>query len=213
MWPTTGSPTSDLTTLLEIFKFLPIAAALKAREVNSQWQALIVACDMPPARRDLFNLYLDCVKSRAFIESRPWVQANLKPFDRQAYIDAVYEQYCDSEGTIVEPVIPELFLIWILEWPALAVIPNFWPGLPFPFEVKEGMKGVSGCNHLARIPPVLSRFEYMPDATSDADDFFAGPSLMVYCEDRGHEIWLSLDERWKGKTVWSVRETDDAFDQ
>ncbi|KAF5371122.1 hypothetical protein D9758_004189 [Tetrapyrgos nigripes] len=92
-------------TLLEIFKFLPIAAALKAREVNSQWQVLILgACDMPPARRDLFNLYLDCVKSQAFIESRHWVQANLRPFDRRAYIDAIYEQHCDSEGTTVEPV-------------------------------------------------------------------------------------------------------------
>jgi len=75
------------------------------------------------------------------------------------------------------------------------------------------MRGVRGCNHLARIPPVLSKIDYMPDASNE-NIFFTGPCLLVYADSPNVEratVWLSLDGRWKGKTVCYVGEPDDAF--
>ncbi|PPQ83853.1 hypothetical protein CVT25_000913 [Psilocybe cyanescens] len=57
-----------------------------------------------------------------FLNSRRWTLDNLRPFDRQAYIDALLVQY---------PAIPEEFRIWILEWPGHLAVACMWPGLPF----------------------------------------------------------------------------------
>jgi len=81
-------------------------------------------------------------------------------------IDAIYSQQC--------PFIPEHFRLFILEWPEMAVIPHWWPGLPYYYSLKEdALDGehvhAAGCNFLARQPPIVAAAKYIPQAEGDAE--------------------------------------------
>jgi len=107
--------------LLHAFRFFPLKALIIGRTVSQDWRRLIPLADISPIRRALLDFYLTLVSSPIFPQTRPWVLANLQPFDRQAYIDDLMRQH---------PYVPEAFRVWILEWPARAVIGCVWPGLP-----------------------------------------------------------------------------------
>lgn len=99
--------------LLHFISYLPLKSLVAFRGVNRQWQQLVMVAEIPSARRELLQLYLAIVHSPYFLQTRPWVLENLRPFDRVAYVDALLAQY---------PRLPEDFRIWILEWPARAVV-------------------------------------------------------------------------------------------
>ncbi|KAF9068471.1 hypothetical protein BDP27DRAFT_1327087, partial [Rhodocollybia butyracea] len=181
-----GFPTE---IMLKIVEQLPLGPLLIFRGVNRQWRDLIPMLDIPRERRDLYNLYMECISTPAFIESRSWIARFLKPFDRQAYIDAIYSQQC--------PFIPEHFRLFILEWPEMAVIPHWWPGLPYYYSLKED--ALDGEHvHAAGQPPTLSAASYFPQAEGDEEDDCV-PTLILHvglscspliglCLDKGRPI-------------------------
>ena len=104
---------------------------LMGRTISQEWKRLIPLADITPIRRTLLDFYLTLIDSRKLLQTRPWVLANLQPFNRQRYIDDLMDQH---------PYVPEAFRVWILEWPAKAVIGCIWPGLPNgPTSIVEGI--------------------------------------------------------------------------
>jgi len=82
---------------------------------------MVLQADILPLRRSFLDFYLKAIDYHTFLPSRPWVLKNLVSFDRKAFISRL-------ESTF--PYIPEDFKLWILEWPARAVVGPVWPGLP-----------------------------------------------------------------------------------
>ncbi|KAH9487416.1 hypothetical protein JR316_0001491 [Psilocybe cubensis] len=85
-----------------------------------------------------------------FINSRSWTLKNLRPFDRQAYVDSLLSQYQE---------IPEEFRLWILEWPNCLAISCMWPGLPFVDCFKgnaERRYGVNWLGYKSESPQLLA---------------------------------------------------------
>ena len=85
----------------------------------------------------------------------PWVLANLQPFDHQAYIDDLMCQH---------PYVPEIFHIWILEWPARAVIGCVWPSLPNLYSrvpCVDDVHRMEGTNWLAPVTPTVCAIPFL----------------------------------------------------
>ena len=71
-----------------------------------------------PARRALFNLYMHVITLPQFLDSREEILPYLTDFDREAYV-ACLERYVR---------IPNVFTLWLLEWPGKAAVYEIWPG-------------------------------------------------------------------------------------
>lgn len=143
-----GQQVSDLPNevLLHVFRFFPLKVLIIGRTVSQDWRRLIPLADISPIRRTFLGFYLTLVSSPIFPQTRPWVLANLQPFDRQAYIDGLMRQH---------PYVPETFRVWILEWPARAVIGCVWPGLPNLYSrgpCVDNVHRIEGTNWLAPVP-------------------------------------------------------------
>ncbi|KAK7042339.1 hypothetical protein R3P38DRAFT_2889872 [Favolaschia claudopus] len=145
--------------LLQIFPHFPLKSLIAALGVRSLWRHLAPLAEINPARRGLLELYLQIIASPIFRQTRPWLLERLRPFDREAYIDSLLEQH---------NYLPEDFRIWILEWPAKAVIAGCWPGLPTTYYGLDSENKLMprrdrlfrGCNWLGRQPPVLHAVEF-----------------------------------------------------
>ncbi|KAJ6558991.1 hypothetical protein B0H10DRAFT_1967109 [Mycena sp. CBHHK59/15] len=111
-------------------------------------KSLVAGWGVYPTRCDLLRLYKFLIKSPAFLKTRPWTLDNLRHFDRQAYIDALFDQHND---------LPDDFCLWILEWPAQAVIDCAWPGLPYTFckLAEQTVDRTRGYNVLGHTPPLV----------------------------------------------------------
>ncbi|KAJ7074978.1 hypothetical protein B0H15DRAFT_1027342 [Mycena belliarum] len=135
---------------LQVFPHLHLKGLIAAEGVCRQWKHFISVADINPTRRALLALYRKIVHDPLFLPTRPWPLANLRPFDRQAYIDALLAQHDH---------VPEDFRLWILEWPERAVIACSWPGLPDVFcrEGADDVERMEGFNFLGRIPPLLHK--------------------------------------------------------
>uniref|UniRef100_A0A8H7Y8S6 F-box domain-containing protein n=1 Tax=Psilocybe cubensis TaxID=181762 RepID=A0A8H7Y8S6_PSICU len=125
--------------IFDIFTYFKLKTYIIAHGVCKEWRRLLPLAPINPVRRRLFQLYQNMINTPDFIKTRVWIVDNLAPFDRQAYIDALLSQY---------PAIPEEFRIWILEWPARAVIACMWPGLPFSVCYSVGPQRRYGVNWL-----------------------------------------------------------------
>ncbi|KAJ6506352.1 hypothetical protein C8R47DRAFT_967338, partial [Mycena vitilis] len=135
--------------LLSIFPHLTLSSLIAAKGVCTFWRRLVPLADIDPARQGLLDLYFTTIQSPVFERSRSWLLQNLRPFDRQAYIDALLDQH---------DYLPDDFRIWILEWPAKAVIAGCWPGLPDIYlseRESDDVARVHGCNWLGRVPPIV----------------------------------------------------------
>ncbi|KAJ7619606.1 hypothetical protein FB45DRAFT_161714 [Roridomyces roridus] len=160
---------------LQIFPHLPLKGLVAAEGVCQQWKQFIAIADIYPPRRGLFNLYKKIVHDPLFrdLDTRPWLWENLRPFDRQAYLDHILAQH---------NYIPEDFRLWILEWPNKAVIACAWPGLPEVYcaEDADDVERVVGYNHLGCLAPQLYNLmidldaicppEYYSDGEAISDD-------------------------------------------
>jgi hypothetical protein len=179
--------------LLHIFSVLPLTSLIAAQGVDHNWRRLAAAADVLPLRRELLDLYFKTIiNSPWFLQTRPWVLENLQPFDREAYVAALLVQY--------NPL-PEGFELWLLEWPALAIIGGIWPGLPWD-HMKDGdvdnVKVLNGVNWLAPTTVQVSAITFtIPDCENQYDFL---PAILI----RSHftNTWLVLDddddEREKG---------------
>jgi hypothetical protein len=183
----TGSPRVENfpnEILLQIFSLLPLKSLITGRTVSQEWRRLIPLANINPIRRSFLDFYFTLINSPIFPQTRPWLLANLQPFDRQQYINDLTDQH---------PYIPEAFRMWILEWPAKAVIGCVWPGLPnihCQSEAADNVHRNEGNNMLAPLPPTICALpyeNYSPDA-----HFI--PALSIF-HGRSDIVWLMLDER------------------
>ncbi|EDR00771.1 uncharacterized protein LACBIDRAFT_295701 [Laccaria bicolor S238N-H82] len=167
-----------------VFAFLPLKSLITGRSVSQEWRRLIPLADITPIRRALLDFYLTLIVSPIFPQTRPWVLANLQPFDRQQYIDDLMDQH---------PFIPEAFRVWILEWPAKAVIGCVWPGLPNVHctgKAADYVHRIEGNNLLSPLPPTICALPYL-NYTPNAHFI---PALFIF-HALQETVWLMLDER------------------
>lgn len=167
--------------ILHFFSCLPIKSLIASRGVCKGWRRLVPLADLNPNRRRLLQLFDTIINSPFFLRTRPWTVNNLQDFDRQAYVDALLEQY---------DKIPEEFRLWILEWPARVAVRCQWPGLPFVDCRGENIEREKGINFLANVPPQLSALIY-----KDADSVVKHiPGLLIWRADFG-TTWLIFDDK------------------
>ncbi|KAJ8518961.1 hypothetical protein ONZ45_g4048 [Pleurotus djamor] len=107
--------------LLALFGEFHLTTIIIASGVCRKWRSLALVADIHPIRRSLLGIYQQIIKETWFLQSRPWVLNNLKPFNRMEYVTALLAQH---------NYLPEAFRIWVLEWPAKAAFGGIWPGLP-----------------------------------------------------------------------------------
>ena len=169
--------------LLHDFSFLPLKSLIKGRTI-SQWRRLIPLADITPIHRALLDFYPTLIDSPIFLQTRPWVLANLQPLNRLQYIGDLMNQH---------PYVPEAFRVWILEWPAKAVIGCHWPGLPNVHcgrDIADNVHRIEGNNLLAPLPPTICALPFM-NYTAAAHFI---PALFIF-HGQQKTIWLMLDER------------------
>ncbi|PPQ96341.1 hypothetical protein CVT26_005025 [Gymnopilus dilepis] len=126
---------------LEIFyhclRCMPLESLIGCRNVCKKWRHLVASyAEEDPDRRRLLDLFDFITKSKlpskdsiskAYFKSLdvypPVIISKQysKSFERRAYLDALLAQ---------TPVVPQAFLVWILEWPTHLVRPNQWPAQP-----------------------------------------------------------------------------------
>jgi hypothetical protein len=168
--------------LLLVFRILPLRSLIAAQGVDRRWRQLVSAADLHPHRRDLLDLYLTIINSSWFLQTRPWVLESLQPFNREAYLDALLAKYNR---------LPEAFMLWLLEWPACAVIGGVWPGLPLEHKYDtDEIQIFRGRNLLAPGTVQVSAITYrIPDCKNQYDFL---PAILI----RSHSAntWLILDD-------------------
>lgn len=186
--------------LLLIYPLLPLPSLIASRSVCKRWRLLVNEANLDPARRNLLDLYLTAITSRAFLESRKHIIPHLRPFDRDAYLHAIPPSIS----------LPPEFEVWVREWPERAVISWIWPGLDY--NMYEGpstpyrIRGVS--NALGRIPPWVKTVSYHqrinPDESQNGSEFLATTYLPA-----GINVSLAEDVSWLNEEdmVFSIEVT------
>ncbi|KAF9634840.1 putative f-box domain cyclin-like protein [Lasiodiplodia theobromae] len=106
---------------MKIASHLQLRDLILLRSTSKRWQTVINnnLSFIRRARRDLLRLWDDTVRSPYFLPTRRLVSVNQYDFDRRQYLAKI------SCGL----PLPEEFELWVLEWPAKAVIGWTWPGL------------------------------------------------------------------------------------
>lgn len=106
---------------LEIASYLQLRELILLRNASRHWQTLINnnLSFIRHTRQELLRLWDDSIRSPYFLPSRSRVLPALRPFDRIQYLHSLFHG---------RPL-PEEFELWVLEWPAKAVIGCTWPGL------------------------------------------------------------------------------------
>lgn len=180
--------------LLLLFRLLPLRSLIVARGVDRRWRQLVSAADLHPHRRRLLDLYLTLINSPSFAQTRPWVLANLQPFDRDAYLAALLAKY---------PRLPDTFVLWLLEWPARAVIGGIWPGLPLEHkEDSDEMQVFQGRNLLAPGTVQVAAITYSIPDRKDQYDFL--PAILI--RTRAANTWLVLDDAARTRGTLALRD-------
>ncbi|KAJ7596652.1 hypothetical protein C8J56DRAFT_917989 [Mycena floridula] len=202
---------------LQVFQHSTLISLIRARCVCQQWRSLALASDIPPIRREFYEIYLTLIDSPEFLASRAYVLEQLnqgvqerhRSFNRQEFVNAVSKQH---------PYVPEDFALWILEWPERAVIGSVWPNLPFE-EIPEAVRsGASreGWNFLANEPVAVFELQFGSAFTNPnpKEALPCGPALPIWETQLGEQsVWLILDsdddEDRKGKVYRVNKMTTD----
>ncbi|KAJ7484312.1 hypothetical protein FB451DRAFT_1028536, partial [Mycena latifolia] len=101
--------------------------------VCQQWNHLVRVADIEPTRLALLDLYKETIRFPFFTRTQPWVLLGLREFDPQRFVEVLLEHH---------NFIPKDFRLWILEWPARAMLFSPWPGLP-EYPLGEGDGGLA----------------------------------------------------------------------
>lgn len=174
---------------MKIASHLQLRDLILLRSTSKRWQTVINnnLSLIRRARRDLLRLWDDTVRSPYFPSTRYLVSVNLYAFDRRQYLAKI------SCGL----PLPEEFELWVLEWPAKAVIGWTWPGLEMEV-VTDGYGGTDfilpedqhwklyGHNLLAAQPTRPRESLYVWDKVTRSAD---GSS--VWNSDR--DAWLNMN--------------------
>ncbi|KAK0640189.1 hypothetical protein DIS24_g9611 [Lasiodiplodia hormozganensis] len=124
---------------LEIASYLQLRELILLRNASRHWQTLINnnLSFIRRTRQEPLRLWDDTIRSPYFLPSRSRVLPALRPFDRIQYLHSLFHG---------RPL-PEEFELWVLEWPAKAVIGWTWPGLD------SGLYAFSHHHHLHTSSP------------------------------------------------------------
>ncbi|KAL0961140.1 hypothetical protein HGRIS_006112 [Hohenbuehelia grisea] len=159
--------------------------------------ASAASANIHPLRKAFLSLYLDIIDRPWFLETRPWLLENLRPFDRQAYLDAI--------AAFPGVHIPEDFAMWIMEWPECAVIKCMWPGLPLDqgYRARYYAGHRAGWNCLGMIPPTVLAFTMMEEIDLGLNTFTRTPGLLLWDQFNSDIEYLLLHrgERFRGYIV------------
>ncbi|KAF4618493.1 hypothetical protein D9613_010034 [Agrocybe pediades] len=169
--------------LLHIFSFLELKPYLISHGVCKKWQMLLPHAEIHPIRRRMLYFYHHMQQTPQFLETRPWILQNLRPFDRQGYIDELLAQY---------PAIPEAFHLWILEWPEKMAMLGLWPGLPMLENGSEWLEMPFGTNWIAYNAPLLCALVYDKGRADSKENLT--PALLVWRAPDAN-WWLLFDEK------------------
>lgn len=126
-----------------VIGLLDLESLINLRQTCSTWKKVIDDASklenvLPLARAKLLRLYLDLHTYESFRASRKVIWENVKPFDRQKWLETFsFELRRDSGNRDMK--LPDEFATWILEWPERAVIGWAWPGLDGKFDMDAGM--------------------------------------------------------------------------
>ncbi|KAJ7499938.1 hypothetical protein FB451DRAFT_1008621, partial [Mycena latifolia] len=182
---------------------LPLKFRIAAHGVSKLWRHLAPLADIISPRRGLLDLYFKIIESPVFERTRPWLLKNLRPFDREAYIAVLLEQH---------NYLPDDFRIWILEWPAKAVIACCWPGLPAKYYGSletDDVELIEGCTFLGRVPPVVHTVLFARGHSEEPVSVDV-PALLTW-EDADGKRWLVLSENYICSYVVYTTESDALF--
>ncbi|KAJ7034520.1 hypothetical protein C8F04DRAFT_1183066 [Mycena alexandri] len=196
---------------LQIFPHLRLKGLISARGVCKRWKELVALADIHPTRLALLKLYQKTVHDPLFLPTRPWTLANLRPFDRQAYINALLVQH---------DYIPEDFCLWILEIAGCNFLGRIPPVLhKITLDLTEiclpdvSSDGEGEMDHLHRNPDgsfptdeqraekeewdseeyyrTREKFTYSPPPSDDPVNI-TSPALLVWERDDIHQTFLAL---------------------
>ncbi|KAL0961147.1 hypothetical protein HGRIS_006119 [Hohenbuehelia grisea] len=192
---------------LEIIPHLELKSLIAIRCTSRALRTLAASADIHPCRKSFLDLYLDLIDRAWFLESRPWPLKHLRPFDRQAYLDAI--------AAFPNVYIPEDFAMWILEWPERTVTRCLWPGLPFAQgdDRRDPVQRRPGWNGLGMMPPTVHTFTMVDGLENGDREITHVPGLLLFDETSNQIEFLLLHrgERFKGYVVAGVDECFDTY--
>ena len=198
--------------ILSLVRFFPLASLIAARGVNTQWRSLAQTASLYPTRKTLLDLYLAAIAHPNFPSLATVLQPHVREFDREAYIADLISRGC---------VLPDLFELWVLEWPSKAVHFWAWPGLvkdpPINHECYCGWGNVLG----DPMPTIRAIPVPKEEATSvwmtcqglalwEAELWFWGGVVRLYLVVDANE---SINDRLAGRLVWAHSYYDDAIER
>ncbi|KAF8555465.1 hypothetical protein OG21DRAFT_1602841 [Imleria badia] len=199
--------------LLLLIPFLPLTSLIAARGVNTQWRALAQTASLYPARKALLDLYLAAIAHPNFPSLVAALQPHVRAFDREAYVADLTSRGC---------VLPDVFAVWVLEWPSGAVHFWAWPGLAREFDVVHEFYSYGGGNALGDSVPTT---DAIPVPNKEAASVgqtecrcLALWEIGFWCQAGVIQVWLVVDanerinERRQGRLLWTyayhVRDAD-----
>ncbi|KAH8103825.1 hypothetical protein BXZ70DRAFT_1005390 [Cristinia sonorae] len=152
--------------LLRIFTYMPLQSLIAARGIDRRWRALVSEAFIHPARKQLLDLYLQCLDTPSFLESRDAILPHVAPFDRDAYMHWL------------PPNPPVDFDLWVREWPSYAVMGWIWPGLEDVGECR-GWTFWCRCNCLGHTPPYIKNITFHERIKTDPPSGADNPSKLA----------------------------------
>lgn len=190
--------------LLYLIPFFPLTSLIAARGVNTQWRYLAQTASLYPARKALLDVYLAAIIDPNFLSLMGALQPYVHEFDREAYITDLISRGC---------ILPDLFELWVLEWPSTAVYFWAWPGLAEGCSINHEYSYIAG-NSLSG-SPIIKAIPMPKKEASSVGETCLG--LGLWGADYGFgvaHLWLVVDanekinDRWAGTLLW----TDSDFD-
>ncbi|KAF9564043.1 hypothetical protein CPC08DRAFT_705571 [Agrocybe pediades] len=165
---------------LEIFSHLELKPYVISHGVCKAWKQELPHAILHPIRRRMLDSCRTLRDMPGVWENCQFYVEDLKPFDRDNYINTLLEQY---------PVIPEEFVFWIREWPERLALEYMWPGLPFRPCVQELFENaVNWFGYLPHSPQLSAiRYYYWTPAVKFV------PVLLIY-RNSDSTVWLILDK-------------------
>ncbi|KAF8555464.1 hypothetical protein OG21DRAFT_1373117, partial [Imleria badia] len=133
--------------LFYIISFLPLTSVIAARGVSTRWRSLAQTASLLPARKTLLDLYLAAIVHPNFPSFVAALKPHVREFDHEAYIADLTSRGC---------VLPDVFELWVLEWPSKAVHFLAWPGLAAEVDLLDERLSFDGRNPLGDTAPTIN---------------------------------------------------------
>ena len=112
--------------ILHLIPFFPLTSLIAARGVSTQWRSFAQIASLHPARKALLDLYLAAIVHPNFPSLVYELRPHVREFDRETYITDLKSRGC---------VFPDVFELWVPEWPSKAVHFWAWPGFAYDFAI------------------------------------------------------------------------------